>query len=500
MSLARRNLGDLLGERRHSEELAILEVDAQGKERPWSFREIEQGSLALAGLLSAEGFAPGTAIGIMSGNSVRYLIAYFGIMRSGCVCVPVNIKQPAEVVEFICRDSEIEFVLHDEANANLVPQEVRRQSLETLAMEDAYGAMATELGQSTPIEESDTALIMYTSGSTGRPKGVVLSHASQLAMVDALTLGASVNTFVGNKGIVVAPMFHMNALVFIKAFLVGGGSILLMAKFDAVHFVHAVLKHQITVITGVPTMIALLHQAWEDLGRPEFPSVHTVFIGSSPVTERIVEQSREMMPAAKVLNSYGTTESGGALFGAHPEGIERPATSFGYPLPHVQARIEDGVLHVKAPSAMTCYLNLPEATTARVKDGWYNTGDLVHCDEQGFYYFDGRVDDMLVCSGENIYPGEVERVIEGHPRVSQAVVVPLSDEVRGQVPVAFVVALDEDLTQLEIQEHVRRHAAVYMYPRRVWCIDALPLSSTSKVDRLALCEEAVRRAEAEDGR
>ena len=347
------------------------------------------------------------------------------------------------------------------------------------------------------VDGADTGLILYTSGSTGRPKGVVLSHFSQLSMIDAVTGGADARLFAGQRGIVAAPMFHMNALVFIAAFLTGGGSIVLLPRFDPTAFAEAIATHEVTVVTGVPTMIALLHPAWRALGKPDLGSVHTVYIGSAPLTEAIVAQSREMMPNATVLNSYGTTESGGGLFGPHPDGVPRPPTTVGYPTPLVQVRLDDeGVLLVKAPSMMTGYLNLPDLTAGKLREGWYHTGDLFERDANGFYYFKGRADDMFVCSGENVYPGEVEQAIESHGSVLQAAVVPVADDVRGQVPVAFVVPsgapAGAPVDAGEIRDHVATRIAPYLTPRRVWFLEALPLASTTKVDRA----ELARRAEA----
>ena len=150
----------------------------------------------------------------------------------------------------------------------------------------------------------------------------------------------------------------------------------------------------------------------------------------------------------------------------------------------------NGALLVKAPSMMTGYLNLPDLTATRLQDGWFDTGDLFERDENGFFFFRGRADDMFVCSGENIYPGEVEQAIESSPKVVQAAVVPVADAVRGQVPVAFVVAADGPVSEREVQDHVRANAAPYLYPRRVWFVDALPLASTTKIDRRELMQRA----------
>lgn len=487
-----RNLGDVLLARRDSAETAVIAMQAEGKARQFSCRDIESGTRAFAAYLQGRGFLPGERIGILAENSVEYLMAYLGVMRAACVCVPINFKQPPALIDHICKDAEIRAAFVDASGRARLPPGVEALPLETVPADTDFQPLETD--------PQAPALILYTSGSTGRPKGVVLSHASQWSMIETVISGDDRALFEGRTGIVVAPMFHMNALVFIKSFLLGGGRIVLMSRFDIEGFAAAVRDFQVNVITGVPTMIAMLHREWPRLEQADFSSVKTVYIGSAPVTEAVIAQSLEMMPDARILNSYGTTETGGGLFGPHPDGLDRPPTSVGYPVSQVELRLEDrgegrGLLHVRAPSAMIGYLNLPELTAKKMRDGWIDTGDLFTRDENGFYYFVGRDDDMFVCSGENVYPGEIEKAIESHPAVVQACVVPKDDVTRGQVPVAFVVSSDPGLSEQDVQDHVRSRAAYYLYPRRVFFVQELPLASTTKIDRKRLIEFAAAAGE-----
>jgi acyl-CoA synthetase (AMP-forming)/AMP-acid ligase II len=144
------------------------------------------------------------------------------------------------------------------------------------------------------------------------------------------------------------------------------------------------------------------------------------------------------------------------------------------------------------PAKMPGYHNLPETTTeVMTPDGYYRTGDVMRRDENGFYYFVDRVDDMFVCNGENVFPVEVERILENHPNVAQACVVPVPDEVRGQMPVAFVVSADgTSLDEQGVKDHALANGPAYQHPRRVWFVDELPLASTNKLDRNGLAERA----------
>jgi len=489
MSLTTQNLGALAAARANEDTTALIAVARDGSERHYSGRSLEMGICAVAAMLVKRGLPPGSRIGILADNSSEYLIACMGTMRAGMVSVPINQKQPRDIIDYIVADAGISLVFADGEGAARLGTSVEVMPIDKLPIE--------AIGFSEPaVDAEDTAMILYTSGSTGKPKGVVLSHRSQLAMIENIVSGRDLALFKDRTGIVAAPMFHMNALVFIASLLAGSGRTVLMTKFDAELFARLIEKHRVNLVTGVPTMITVLYDAMPRLKAPDFSSVSTVYIGSAPVTEAVVKQARKMMPNAAVINSYGTTESGGGLFGPHPEGISRPPTSVGFPQPNVQLRLEGdengGVLHVKARSGMSGYLNLPELTAERFQGGWFDTRDIFQVDQNGFYYFVGRADDMFVCSGENIYPGEVEKIIETHPDVVQASVVPVADRTRGQMPVAWVVSANAALDEKALKDHVLSHAAPHLHPRRVWFVDQLPLGGTGKIDRRAL----IGRAEA----
>ena len=221
----------------------------------------------------------------------------------------------------------------------------------------------------------------------------------------------------------------------------------------------------------------------------------SVRMGSAPVSANLVAQIAQAMPHAQVSNAYGTTEGGPVVFGPHPGGIPQPLLSVGYPHPRVPLRLVDGddrnavqgVLELKCPALMSGYHDRPEIVPPFTEDGFYVTGDVFRRDEHGFHHFVGRVDDMFVSGGENIYPGDVEKRLEAHPDIVQACVVPVDDEIKGQKPVAFCVARPGAiLTEAQVKEHALATGPAYAHPRRVWFVDRLPLASTNKIDRKAL--------------
>jgi acyl-CoA synthetase (AMP-forming)/AMP-acid ligase II len=232
------------------------------------------------------------------------------------------------------------------------------------------------------------------------------------------------------------------------------------------------------------------------------------------VSSGLMAATRRLFPHAAIDNGYGTTEAGPVAFAPHPEGKPTPPLSVGVPHPLVELRLvdgddrdadnrdaddrdaEEGVLEMRCPALMTAYHNLPDVTRrVMTEDGYYITGDVFRRDADGFHYFVGRADDMFVCGGENIFPGEVEKMLERHPEIVQAAVVPVADEIKGQKPVAFVVARHGSaLDEAAVKSFALANAAAYQHPRRVWFLAELPLAGTNKVDRAALKKLAAERS------
>jgi long-chain acyl-CoA synthetase len=236
--------------------------------------------------------------------------------------------------------------------------------------------------------------------------------------------------------------------------------------------------------------------------RTDLASVEFIRMGSAPVSRSLMQAIRAALPQASVTNAYGTTEAGPVVFGPHPRGLQQPEMSVGYPHPKVELRLvegsdrnsDQGVLEMKCPAMMNGYHNRPDVAPPFTADGFYVTGDVFRRDLDGFHYFVGRTDDMFVSGGENIYPADVERMLERHPGIAQAAVVPIEDEIKGQKPVAFVIRKPDDpLGEDEVKRFALANAPAYQHPRHVWFVDELPLASTNKIDRVALQRNAEER-------
>jgi acyl-CoA synthetase (AMP-forming)/AMP-acid ligase II len=453
----------------------------------------------VARALIGRGFARGDRIAILSANRAEYLAAYCGIMRAGLIAVPINFKFPRPTIHFILRDADARLAFCDLPRRPDVAADIPAVHFGDDGP-DGFDRFL-EPGTFAPVvpEEREPAMFLYTSGSTGRPKGVVLSHQSHLWVVETRLAP----TLDRHRYLIAAPLYHMNALALAKLACAAHATIVLLPQFSARAYIKAIGRYRCTWLTAVPPMIAMMLRESDLMARTDLSSVEFIRMGSAPVSHSLMEAIRHALPQAAVTNAYGTTEAGPVVFGPHPRGLPQPEMSVGTPHPQVALRLVDGdnrdaiegVLEMKCPALMNGYHNRPDLPPPFTADGFYITGDVFRRDTDGFHYFVGRSDDMFVSGGENIYPSDVERMLERHPDVAQAAVVSIDDDIKGQKPVAFVVPKGgRRPSEDEIKRFALANAPAYAHPRFVWLADELPLASTNKVDRSALRRLAEQRA------
>jgi long-chain acyl-CoA synthetase len=448
----------------------------------------------VARALTKRGLERGDRIALLSANRAEYIAAYYGIMRAGFVAVPVNFKFPRDTIHFIIRDSGAKLVFCDAPRAADCPVDI--PSVTFGAAFDAF-LDPGPFDAVTPAQD-EPAMFLYTSGSTGTPKGVVLSHQSHIWVVETrLAPGLDRHRY-----LIAAPLYHMNALALAKLASAAHATIVVLPQFSAPAYIAAIGTYRCTWLTAVPPMIAMMLRETAALAATDLSSVEFVRMGSAPVSASLMAALHDALPRASVTNAYGTTEAGPVVFGPHPKGLPQPELSVGYPHPLVSLRLVDGasrdaaqgVLEMKCPALMLGYHNRPDVVPPLTPDGFYITGDVFRRDADGFHYFVGRTDDMFVSGGENIYPADVERMLERHPDIAQAAVVPIDDDIKGQKPVAFVVKKPGRALDGEAVKHFAlANAPAYQHPRFVWFVDELPLASTNKLDRAALHAMAEER-------
>jgi acyl-CoA synthetase (AMP-forming)/AMP-acid ligase II len=324
-------------------------------------------------------------------------------------------------------------------------------------------------------------MFLYTSGSTGRPKGVVLSHQSHIWVVRQRMAAADMSR---HRILVAAPLYHMNALAMSQLAHAAHATVILLPQFTAQLYLKAIEDYRCTWLTAVPPMIAMMLNEKERLAATDLSSVEFLRMGSAPVSQSLMKAIHRALPQAAVTNAYGTTEAGPVVFASHPKGLPQPEMSVGYPHPKVQLRLigengkpsDTGVLEMKSPAIMNGYHNRPDVVSPITTDGFYVTGDV------------------FVSGGENIFPGEVEKMLETHPDVIQACVVPVDDDIKGTKPVAFVVKREgSTVNESTLKAYALEHAPAYQHPRSIWFVDSLPLASTNKLDRKTLRELASKK-------
>lgn len=496
-----RNLGELSGPigQADGSDIALIGLDDTGGALAVSRNEFAAMVEGVAQGLRGRGYAPGERIAVLAANSPRYLAVLCGIMRAGLVAVPVNFKFPPAMIAYVLADSGARLVFHDAARAPALPEGVAGVALDG----DDWEAFLAPGGQPAwQPQADDVALMLYTSGSTGKPKGVRLSHAGQRWTVRTRQAATPLDR---ERTLIAAPLYHMNALALAFLALACRATAVLLPQFDARLYIEAIARWRATWLTAVPPMIAMMLREHALLAATDLSSVRAIRMGSAPVSASLLARIHALFPNARVINAYGTTEGGPVVFGPHPDGIPTPPLSVGYPHPAVDVRLargpqeaeNTGMLELRCPGLMLGYHARPDLPSPISSDGYYRTGDVFSRDAQGFYTFVGRRDDMFVCGGENIFPGEVERMLEAHPDVQQACVVPVEDDIKGAKPVAYVVLREGARADAgALKQYALTHAPAYQHPRHIWFLPALPLAGTNKIDRAALLRDAAARVAA----
>ncbi len=493
-----KNLGDLINRSTDADQDAFIDLSDTANPQKVTYGALAARIDAVARSVSGRDLERGDAVAILAANSTDYLCAYFGIMRAGLVAVPLSYKFPTETIHYMLDDCAAKLIYVDSERSIDCPKDI---PLIQFGDDGPNGFEASlDPGSFDCVEthEDDIGMILYTSGSTGRPKGVPLTHAGQLWVINNIVGDGS--KIAQHRFLVAAPLYHMNGLLMSKIAVAAHASEVLMPRFNAVQYIEAIEKYHCTYLTSVPTMIALVAKEVDLLAKTDLSSVTNVMMGSAPLSQPLIDQVNGIFPQTDIYNAYGTTETGAGTFGAHPEGFAKPEIALGYPAPGVDARlvsgdeqdVDEGVLQLRTPAQMPGYLNLPDRTSKAVSsDGWYDTGDIMRRDANGFYYFVGRADDMFVCGGENIYPGEVEKMLERHPAIHQASIIPAEDAIRGDKPVAFIViAPGASITEQEVKDFALANGPPHQHPRNVEFVDVLPLAGTNKIDRQALVKRA----------
>jgi len=449
--------------------------------------------------LTAWGLRPGERVALFLGNHPDLLAAYVGTHLAGGVVVPVNTQYRRGELRHIFGDAGVRLCLTDEERKPEL-ERTREDLPELETVIEAGPELEAFLGQTHSPEMprgEDLAVIAYTSGTTGRSKGAMLLHRNLIANARAV---CEAWRWTGEDMLFLAlPLFHTHGLMVGAhgTFLIGAGAEL-HRKFDAAAAYDALLEGRVTMFFGVPTMYTRLLREAE--GRDKRPRPIRLYVsGSAPLSPQAFHEFEELF-RERILERYGMTETVMNLTNPY-EGERRPGT-VGKPFPGQEARVVDvetrepladgeiGEIEVRGPNVFPGYWNRPEVSEESFdEEGWFATGDLGSVGEDGYFTISGRAKDLIISGGYNVYPREVEEVIEACPGVSEVVVVGLPDPEFGERVVAVVVTADPGLTAEKVTSFCREDLAGYKKPREVVFVDDLPRNALGKVLKHKVREE-----------
>jgi acyl-CoA synthetase (AMP-forming)/AMP-acid ligase II len=480
--------------------IAIFDL-CQDSPREVSYAELDERMDRFAAMLWAEGLRPGDRMAMVIGNRFEFVEVMYGAMRAGIVPVPLNTKLGADALDYILRDADcVAAVVEPDCNAFIVDV-IEKTSIEHRYSFAPCGAQwrhyedslqaATATFDPPALADDHPSFQPYTSGSTGRPKGVILTHAGQLWWIRACQQYWPEDA--SERTLAAVPLYHKNAMAgAIKPMLLCGGSVVLLPNFEPRRFLNVLSEYQCTQAGAVPAVFTLLLQQDDLINTLDFSHLKSFSIGSAPVPGELMTAVKDAF-GVSVGESYGLTEGGPVMIGPPLDDRQVPVGSCGVAWPEGEVKLVDadgrtvddqGELWVKNPGVTPGYHNLPEVNAKRIRDGWLATGDLFRIDENGFYFFLGRTDDMFNSGGENIYPKEVENLLIAHPAVQDVCVVPIEHAVKGHVPVAMVSQASGHTTdETELKQYCLTNGPAYAHPRRVLIVEELPLSGPGKVDR-----------------
>ncbi len=464
-----------------------------------TYRGIDTKASAIAAALVERGLRPGQRVGIHTANIPEFVYAYFGVLKAGGQVVPINVMLKQNELAWLGRDSELIFLVTQQPFVKeILAARPGIPSLQEVfcvspGSEDAtpFESLFSEPGSHVPgpADPEDVAVIFYTSGTTGHPKGAMLTHRNLYS--NALAT-AETYEYVADDVIVFGmPMFHSSGQTNVmNAAFSAGAAIVMIPRFSPDSVFDAFNSFPVSVFIGVPTMY---HQILYHPEAERFASgnLRVCIVGAAAMPEKLFNEVAERY-GVPITEGYGLSEAAPVVAHNPIRGVKKIG-SVGIAVPGVSVHVVDeqdnpvppgqvGELVIQGPNVMKGYLNQPEATLETLRGGRLHTGDLARLDEDGYLFIVDRKKDMILTGGFNIYPREVEEVLYTHPAVSEAAVIGLPDEEKGELACAYVILKPGSVSsEEEIIAFCREQMAAYKAPRRVRFVEELPRSPSGKI-------------------
>lgn len=464
-------------------------------DRTISYAELNDSTEKLAGWLLRQGLKPGDRVAMQWPNAIETVQLYFAVFKAGLIAVPVNLRlKPAEIAWVAENSGAAIWFGHPmpAAAARAAGIEVHETLPDLSTLPDA--------GLLPPMDPSGPAAIIYTSGSTGKPKGAVHTHLS-LSAAARISTDSLVDSYLQFEGfreraLMMTPIMHVSGMYVVLAAMWVGHSCVLLPMFEPAAALDAIERYQCTTTLALPVLMQMLIEEQLKKAR-DLRSLKVVFAGGDSVPVSLQNRVREVM-GVEMLEGLAQTETGPAI--SNPIDAPRPG-SVGRVMKGVEVRLagvdggdvadgEPGEMLVRSPGLCIGYWDNPAATAETLVDGWLRTGDLVSRDADGYYWFRGRLKEIIIRGGSNISPQEVEEVLYQNPDVLEAGVVGAPHPVWGEQVVAFVTLREGVAEDAEaVRGHARQLMADYKVPELVYFFPVLPKGATGKVHRKALKDQ-----------
>lgn len=456
--------------------------------RTLTYAQLEDRCVRAAAVLASLGVMREDRVAILCRNRIEFFEIMFACAKIGAIFVPLNWRSPTAELSALIADCSAKLVVFGADDADTA----RSLGGVSLALDDGYEAalaVASPLATDRRWVGDDTWFLMYTSGTTGQPKGVIQTY--QMSVVNAFHVGEAFDLRDGDTTLNFLPLFHSAGIQLVTIpTLIAGGTVIVLPGFDESRAL--ALMPRLDIFFGVPAVYQQLAL------HPEFDSADLARVrswgcGGAPLADVLVELYAAK--GVKVCNGYGMTETGPTAFIAMKEDALQKIGSVGKPLMLLDVRIvdadgvdvpvgESGEIWMRGPGLTPGYWKKPEETAkAFTADGWLKSGDIGRRDADGCYYVAGRIKEMYISGGENVYPAEVENVLARHPSILETAIIGVADDKWGEVGHAFIMLRPDaaPVTAAEVIQFCRANVAGYKIPRHVTFVDEFPRTAAGKI-------------------
>ncbi|WP_144905974.1 class I adenylate-forming enzyme family protein [Halobellus captivus] len=482
----------------NADKIAVASVDGE-----LSYEELYDQTDRYARALKEYGVKEGDRFSLVMENSNRMLTLLLAGWQIGAVPAPINIRLKDEDITELVEDAGSSLVIADQKYQNKINEsDLKDKAALHWSSSDKTGfesVFPEEVRNRTvsPRGDQDDAIFLHTAGTTGRPKWVRISHGNLAASMGAM-IGA--NLGVNDVGLHYYPLYHSGGIDMTLCRLLIGATTIVGSGWDPSDALSKIEEYSVDGITVVPQMgYELVHQ--NEINKYDLSSLSYFLVGSDTVTEELADKFLSL--GAQPMQAYGLTETMAVIAVTKFGDIDCPLDSTGKVIEDIaKVRIVDpetgqevdsgeiGEILISGDKLAHGYHNRPDKEREVYEDGWLHTEDLGTVDEDGYLYITGRLDNMMIVGGENVYPTDVEETLVQHPAISQAVVIAIPDERKGEIPVANVVLRDgEDLTEKELQQWFISQDAAFKHPRVVRFLNELPKTALGKINRSQLQQE-----------